>query len=242
MAKGGSERAVAEQPGALDRDAYVRIAHDLRNPLAPIRTAVQLLRMLQGDPGRTKDMLDLIDRQVGHLVRLIDRLTDYGELQEGVDGDAEERVDLALAIDQAVGNCSAVIGSAGHTLSLSLPDREVRVLGEPRRLEQALTCVIENAAKFQPAGGTVEVSLRREEDEGVVRVRDRGFGMSHATLESLYQPFTRGTVPSPHVPNGLGLGLTLAHAVVERHGGSIEARSAGEGQGSEFTLRLPLAR
>ena len=228
------------QDGALDYEAYVRIAHDLRNPLAPIRTAVQLLRMVQGDPVRSKELLDLIERQVGHLVRLIDRLTDYGELQSLV-ADAAEPVDLTLAIDQAVGNCSAVIGAAGHQLQLDLPERQVVARGDPRRVAQALSMVIENAAKFQAAGGTIEVSLRREGGWGVVRVRDRGFGMSPATLASLYRPFTRGATPSPHMPGGLGLGLVLARAIVERQGGSVEASSAGEGQGSEIALSLPLS-
>jgi len=223
-------------------EGYVRVAHDLRNPLAPIRTAVQLLRMLQGDPVRSKELLDLIERQVGHLVRLLDRLTEYGELNSEEDEIERAPANLALAIDEAVGNCSAVIGNAGHRVELSLPERELTLTGDSRYLAQALTYVIENAAKFQASGGVIDVSLRRENEQAVVRVRDQGFGMSQATLDSLYRPFARGNAVSPHMPNGLGLGLALARDIVERHGGSLEVASAGEGLGSEVTIRLPLGR
>jgi len=230
----------ARAAGSVGAEAFVRVAHDLRNPLAPIRTAVQLLRMLQADPVRSRELLDLIERQVGHLVRLIDRLTEYGELEHGREAPIFEPVQLTLAIDEAVGSCSAVIGAAGHRLDLSLPERALKALGDPRRLAQAFAYVLENAAKFQASGGAIEVSLSEEQGQGVVRVRDRGFGMSETTIAALYQPFARGPATSPHLPTGLGLGLALARDIVERHGGGIEVASAGEGQGSEVTIRVPL--
>jgi len=225
---------------SIGGEAFVRVAHDLRNPLAPIRTAVQLLRMLQADPGRSKELLDLIERQVGHLVRLIDRLTEYGELEPGRESPAFEPVQLTLAIDEAVGSCSAVIGAAGHRLDLSLPERALKAMGDPRRLAQAFAYALENAAKFQASGGVISLSLSDEQGQGVVRVRDQGFGMSEATIADLYQPFARGPSASPHLPTGLGLGLALARAILERHDGSIEVASAGEGQGTEVTMRVPL--
>jgi signal transduction histidine kinase len=239
----GKSRVPQEVRGTpfLGGEAFVRVAHDLRNPLAPIRTAVQLLRMLQADPGRSKELLDLIERQVGHLVRLIDRITEYGELEPGRETPVVELVQLALAIDEAVGNSSAVIGAAGHRLELSLPERALTTMGDPRRLAQAFAYVIENAAKFQASGGVIEVSLREERDQGVVRVRDQGFGMSEAAIAGLYRPFVRGHTASPHLPTGLGLGLALARAIIERHGGSIEVASPGEGQGTEVTIRVPLS-
>lgn len=216
------------------------LGHDLRNPLAPIRTAVQLMRMPGLEPERVADLLALTERQVMDMARLIDQLMDMGHLGLGKLTLHRERVELSTIVDDAVGASSKLIGSAGHSLELKLPDAPMPVEADSERLSQALANVIDNAAKFTEPGGRIEVSAERSGGFGVVRVRDSGYGLAPETLAQLFTPFMRGPQQSRHAANGLGIGLALARGLVELHHGSIEAHSAGVGQGSEFVVRIPL--
>jgi signal transduction histidine kinase len=234
-----------EAGGARDRrqaEFLAQLGHDLRNPLAPIRTAVQLLRMPGIEPERAKALLDLTERQVMHMAHLIDQLMDLGELDLGRVALKLEPVDLSTIIDEAVGQSSEAIGAAGHQLELQLPDSPLPLHADRARLAQAIACVIDNAARFTDPGGRIEVEAAAHGNVAVLNVSDNGYGIAAADLATLFSPFTRGARKSSHAASGLGNGLALARSLIETHHGSIEAHSAGENMGSNFRMRIPLAQ
>jgi PAS domain S-box-containing protein len=216
------------------------LAHELRNPLSPIRHAVQLLRLTQGDPGGRQQALALIDRQVAQMVRLIDDLLDISRITNGKLALRQERIELAAAVDSALETTRPLLEESGHELTVTLPPEPVYLEADLTRLAQVLVNLLNNAAKYTEKGGRIELTAEARGGEAVISVRDTGIGLAPEQLPQLFESFSQATPALERSSGGLGVGLSLARGLIELHGGSIEAHSAGPGQGSEFTVRLPL--
>jgi len=216
------------------------LSHELRNPLAPILNSVYVLERATRDGDQAKRARAVIDRQVHHMTRLIDDLLDVTRIARGKISLRRERVlmnDLVLRCGE---DHRSLIKRAGLELEVCLPEQPVPIHGDPTRLSQVLGNLLQNAAKFTPAGGSVSVSLSERKPDGVfVVVRDTGYGIAAETLQHLFEPFVQGDKTLDRSSGGLGLGLALARGIVELHGGAITAFSEGPGKGSEFCVRLP---
>jgi two-component system, chemotaxis family, CheB/CheR fusion protein len=214
------------------------LAHELRNPLTPIRHAIHLLRHPQLDqsPGH---LYDMIDRQTVRLVRLVDELLDVARITRGLIELKRETLELGLLVRHAAEASRARIGDRGHNLALEVPDTGLLVDGDSVRLEQVISNLLENAAKYTDPGGQITLTLARLNGEAVLSVRDTGIGLEPAMRERIFDLFTQVDNSLVRSGGGLGLGLAVVRRVLELHGGRIEARSAGLGQGSEFIVRLP---
>jgi len=220
------------------------LAHELRNPLAPIRTAAQVLGMAGLDPDRLERARTMIDRQVAHMARLIDDLLDVSRISQGKILIRKEPVDLAALVRATAEDHRPLFEGAGLALVLEVTDRPLWMDGDPTRLSQALGNLLQNAIKFTNPEGRVTVRLAERKDEGEtaaeLRVEDTGVGMEPEILARLFQPFSQADQTLDRSRGGLGLGLALVKGLVEMHGGSVEADSGGGGRGSALTLRLPL--
>ncbi|HET6338307.1 MAG TPA: ATP-binding protein [Polyangiales bacterium] len=216
------------------------LSHELRNPLAPIRNGLQLMR-LQGDRPNPK-VHDIMERQLNHLVRLVDDLLEISRITRGLLELRRERVELASIVRNAVETSQPLIHASSHRLDVALPSEALWLTGDPVRLTQVLGNVLNNAAKYTDNGGTIALSVRRDGQTAVISVRDNGCGITRAGLERIFEMFSREVHAKERSQGGLGIGLTLSRRLVEMHGGTIEARSEGEGCGSEFIVRLPLAK
>jgi signal transduction histidine kinase/ActR/RegA family two-component response regulator len=214
------------------------LAHELRNPLAPIRNALALQRHANLDPEILDSSRNIIERQVAQMVRLIDDLLDLSRLSRGIVELRRAPLSLIETVKQAVETSRPVVG---QTLVAHLPTQDCVVEADETRILQVLTNLINNAAKFTPPGGTIEVSLTCEGSSAYLSVKDNGIGIPADMLDRVFDMFTQVQRSHAHVGGGLGIGLTLVRQLVERHGGSIVARSAGQGQGSEFVVKLPLS-
>ncbi|WP_434113442.1 PAS domain S-box protein [Methylocaldum sp. GT1TLB] len=220
------------------------LAHELRNPLAPLRTGLHVLRKSDGtNPAteRTQTLLTMMERQVNHLVRLVDDLLEVSRITQGKIALKKERVDLATIVGHAVETSQALIEAGNHTLEVSLPPEPVCLDADPVRLTQVLSNLLNNAAKYMAAGGHVWLLAERQGPDAVVSIRDEGIGISAEMLPHVFDLFTQADRSIDRSQGGLGLGLSLVRHLVELHGGSVEARSEGPGLGSEFVVRLPLA-
>ncbi|TAK82524.1 MAG: response regulator [Betaproteobacteria bacterium] len=216
------------------------LAHELRNPLAPIRNAVAILgRKGPLDPELSWSR-EVIDRQVDQLSRLIDDLLDIARIASGKLVIRKERIPLERAIDMALETSRPNINAAGHRLSVLLPSERVTVEGDAARLAQVFSNLLNNAARYTEAGGEIALNAEVHEAEVMVSVEDNGIGFPPEAGARLFQPFSQLTATEGRVHGGLGIGLSLVHGIVALHGGSVEARSAGPGRGSEFIVRLPL--
>ena len=216
------------------------LSHELRNPLAPIRNGLQLMR-LQGDRPNPK-VHDIMERQLNHLVRLVDDLLEISRITRGLLELRRERVELASIVRNAVETSQPLIHASSHRLDVALPSEALWLTGDPVRLTQVLGNVLNNAAKYTDNGGTIALSVRRDGQTAVISVRDNGCGITRAGLERIFEMFSREVHAKERSQGGLDIGLTLSRRLVEMHGGTIEARSEGEGCGSEFIVRLPLAK
>lgn len=216
------------------------LAHELRNPLAPISNALHLLRVASDrfPPERVHEMLD---RQVKHMVRLLDDLLEVSRISRGVIELRRQRLDLAPVIDDAVEAGRPWIERGHHVLTVTLPAEPLVVLGDAMRLAQVLSNLLNNAARYTDPGGRIELIARREGGQAVVEVRDSGIGIAADQLEAVFAMFGQLDRSDPRSHGGLGIGLALAQSLAQMHGGSVEAASDGPGLGSRFTLRLPLA-
>ncbi len=233
--------ALARQLLETDRnkDEFLAIlGHELRNPLAPILTALQVMRLRSADPSTERERA-VIERQVAHLSRLVDDLLDVSRATMGKIDLRRERVDLATAIARAVEMTRPLIESKQHKLTVSAPVGALFVEGDPVRLAQAIGNLIQNAAKYTEPGGSIEVEGRREGASMIVRVKDNGRGIAPERLSSMFELFVQGDQVPDRSHGGLGIGLTLVRSLVQLHGGSVDASSDGPGQGSEFVIRLP---
>ena len=218
------------------------LAHELRNPLAPIRAAVEVLRRPAAGGPEQDRARDIIDRQVRAMTRLIDDLMDVSRIRSGKIQLKRERVDLAAVVRAAVETSRPLIDDRGHTLTVELPPDPIPLDADPVRLAQALLNLLNNAAKYTERGGHIRLTVERAGDEAVVRVTDTGIGIAADKLPTLFEMFTQLAGETDRSQGGLGIGLALVKRLVEKHGGRITARSDGPGRGSEFTVTLPVAQ
>jgi len=217
------------------------LAHELRNPLAPIGNALELLKR-HGNDERTRTMAtDMLSRQVRHVVRLVDDLLDVSRISRGKLELRRERLELEPIARHAVESVRPACASMGQELTLTLPSRPLFVDADPTRLTQLLGNLLNNASKFTEKDGRISLAVDREDDLAVIRVRDTGIGLAPEDLSSIFGMFTQVDSSVERSRDGLGLGLTLVKTLVELHEGSVEARSDGVGLGSEFVVRLPIA-
>ncbi len=233
-----TEEALREANQQKDRFLAV-LAHELRNPLAPIRGAVQLLQLLGSDVPDKGLAIEVIDRQVDMLSRLVDDLLDVSRISKGKITLRKEPLEISAAIQRAIDTALSSIHSRGQTLSVTLPNEPLYVEGDPARIEQVFCNLLNNAAKFMDPGGRIEVSCKHEDGKAVIRFVDHGRGLRPETIARLFEPFYQADQGLARSEGGLGLGLTLAKQLVDLHGGTIAAESDGLGQGSVFTVRLP---
>lgn len=215
------------------------LAHELRNPLAPIRSGVELVAERAARPTEVRDISAMMGRQVDQLVHLVDDLLDISRISQDKIVLQRRPVTLGDVVHGAVEASRALIEMQGHTLELDLPDRPVRMDLDPVRITQTLANLLSNAARYTPKGGSVRVSARASGDEAVLSVADDGEGLAPDEIERVFEMFTQvsGTAPREH--GGLGIGLTLSRRLVELHGGTLRAYSEGPGRGSRFEIRLP---
>ncbi len=219
-------------------DFLAMLAHELRNPLAPIKHAVQLLRRA-ADDGSAPKLYDMIERQTRRLVRLVDELLDVARITRGLIELQLEPVDIGALIQLAAAANRSRAEERKQTLTITLPEAPVWVSGDPVRLEQVISNLIDNSSKYSAGGGSIALTLTQHEGEAVLSVRDNGLGLAPETLESIFDLFSQVDRSLAHSGGGLGIGLTLVRRIVELHGGRIEARSEGLGHGSELIVRLP---
>jgi signal transduction histidine kinase len=232
--------ALAEADRRKD-EFLATLAHELRNPLAPIRNALQILTVRGEANPEIQAYRKMIERQVNHLVRLVDDLLDVSRISRGKIELRRDRVRLAEVIQNAVETSGPLIAANKHELTVSVPAGPLEVLGDGIRLTQVLANLLNNAAKYTPAGGHIFLAVEAEGKEAVVRVRDDGVGIPGVMLGKVFDMFTQIQPDGQRSQGGLGIGLTLAKRLVEMHGGTIVACSKGEGQGAEFIVRLPRA-
>ncbi|HEV2271268.1 MAG TPA: chemotaxis protein CheB [Steroidobacteraceae bacterium] len=234
-------RSESLRESARRKDEFLAmLAHELRNPLAPITHAVHLLRDRHADPASVK-LYEMMGRQTQRLVRLVDELLDVARISRGLIAVKREPVDLVIVVREAVEASRPRIDQAHHELSLVLPEEPVLVSGDSVRLEQVVCNLLENAAKYTPPGGQITLTLRRQEgNEVVLIVRDTGIGLDPAAVDGIFELFMQVDRSLAHSGGGLGLGLAVVRRILELHGGRIEAHSAGLGMGTEFIVRLPV--
>jgi signal transduction histidine kinase len=215
------------------------LSHELRNPLAPIRNAVHILR-LGGADGQTRArVLDTMERQVGSVVRLVDDLLELSRINEGRIELRKERVKLSAVLRGAVEAIAPLIEASGHQLIVNEPSNQVLLYADPVRLIQVVANLLNNSAKYSARGGTITLTARAEGSEAMISVRDTGIGIPPEMLTRIFDMFVQVDSGLNRARQGLGIGLTLVKRLVEMHGGSVEGRSEGLGRGSEFIVRLP---
>ena len=237
-----SLRRVAADLSEADRrknEFLAMLAHELRNPLAPIRHAIRALQLGNGDGNALRAATDMLDRQVGQMVRLVDDLLDMSRISRGRIELRRDRVALAPIISQAVEATRALYRSMNHELTVTLPQRPVYIDADPARLAQVVGNLLNNACKFTDSGGHVWLTVEQAGAQVIIRVEDNGIGIAPDQLSHLFDMFTQVDTSVERSRDGLGIGLTLVKTLVEMHGGTVEARSAGLGRGSEFIIRLP---
>jgi signal transduction histidine kinase len=217
------------------------LAHELRNPLVPIRNAAQILKLLAPPDPPLRQAREMIDRQVGYMARLIDELLDVSRIARGKILLRKERLDLAALVLATLRDHQSALEANGLALELHLPASPLWMTGDPTRLAQILSNVLHNANKYTDTGGRITVRMETEgQSVAVLRVHDTGIGMSPETLACLFESYSQADRSLTRSRGGLGLGLALVKGLVELHGGSVSAASDGLGHGSEFTIRFPL--
>jgi signal transduction histidine kinase/PAS domain-containing protein/ActR/RegA family two-component response regulator len=246
-----AEQAIRESEERLKdadrrKDEFLAmLAHELRNPLAPIRTGLELVKLAGDTPGAIERVRSMMERQIGHMVRLVDDLLDVSRITSGKIHLQKRATALAEIVDGAVEANRAVIEAAQLQLSIQLPSTQPLLFVDPTRFIQVVSNLLNNAAKFTSSGGQINIAgdlVRNSSggDELVFRVSDSGIGISREMLPRVFELFSQGERSAHRAQPGLGIGLALARRIVEMHGGRIDARSAGPGSGSEFTIRVPI--
>jgi signal transduction histidine kinase/ActR/RegA family two-component response regulator len=215
------------------------LAHELRSPLAPIRNAIEVLRM-GGSAERLPWARDVIDRQSRQLMRIVDDLLDVSRITSGKIQLKTEDIELGTVLASAVETSRPLIEERRHELTVTPPARPLHVRCDFARIAQVLANLLNNAAKYTPPGGRISISVTEEQRYGVIRVKDTGLGIPAPMLDGIFDLFTQLETTLDRAQGGLGIGLTLVKRLVEAQGGKVEAASAGPNQGSEFTVRLPL--
>lgn len=242
----GQLRQVAADLAEADRrksEFLAVLAHELRNPLAPIRNALAVMRQrgptgVEGAPQR--QALEMMDRQVQHMVRLVDDLLDINRISRGHVELQRGRVELASIVHHAVEISAPLSASLDQEVTVTLPDEPLCVDGDPLRLGQVIGNLLNNACKFTPPGGHIAVDVSKEGDDALIRVRDDGVGIAAADVPRVFDMFTQLAEPLARTQGGLGIGLALVQRLVALHGGEVAIESAGRGQGTTVSVRLPL--
>jgi PAS domain S-box-containing protein len=240
-----AEAAIRQSQEALrnaDRrkDEFLALlAHELRNPLAPLVNAVELLRPVAADPSLRR-IREMMDRQLRQLQRLVDDLLDVSRISRGRFELRRAPVELGSAVETAIEGCQSLVATRGHALTIDRPPESLRIEGDFARLAQVFANLISNSAKYTEPGGRIEVALSRSGSEAIVSVRDSGIGIPQESMDIVFDMFSQVQAHKLHAGGGLGIGLALVRSLVEMHGGSVAAHSEGPGRGSTFTVRLPL--
>lgn len=230
--------ARAEEANLAKDEFLAMLGHELRNPLSPMLTAVTLMQSRLGDQALKERQI--IQRQLHHMVRLVDDLLDVSRITRGTLELSRRRVELAKVVERAVEMASPMLDARRHQLTLAVPSIGLPVLVDTHRLAQAVANLLTNAAKYTPSGGSIEVSSQSCAGQVVLSVRDDGVGMDDSLLRRVFEPFVQRQQAIDRAGGGLGLGLTIARRLVELHGGAITAASAGPGRGSTFNIELTL--
>jgi len=215
------------------------LAHELRNPLAPVRNALEMLKRVNGDATLAEDARSMMERQVTHMSRLIDDLMDVSRITRGKLALRREITDLSAVIRHAAEACTSTYAERHHDVRITLPPEPLLLDGDPVRLEQIIGNLLNNACKYTNPGGVIEMRATRERADLVVSVKDNGIGIAPDMLARVFEMFTQAHRSPERTGGGLGIGLSLVKGLVELHGGSVSATSDGEGCGSEFVVRLP---
>ena len=240
------ERERQQQADALAdlnrrKDEFLALlSHELRTPLAPIRNGVEILRRFGSDEQKVKPATEMMQRQVGHMVRLVDDLLDISRITRAKIELRKEPVELASVVHHAVEAVRPFCQSMGHELTVTLPAEPTYLNADPVRLGQVVGNLLNNAFKFTDKGGHIWLTAEREGNQVLIRVLDTGIGIAAEQLPRIFEMFAQADTSLERSRDGLGLGLTLVKNLVEMHAGTVEARSAGVGQGSEFVVRLPV--
>ncbi|MEO7362976.1 MAG: ATP-binding protein, partial [Gemmatimonadaceae bacterium] len=225
----------------LRKDEFLAIlAHELRNPLAPIRNALQILQITNGTAESVGIASAIIDRQTTQMIRLVDELLDVSRISRGTIDLRSETIKLDTIIHQAVETSRPAIERAGHALRVTMPERPVYLMGDAVRLVQVFGNLLNNAGKYTESGGRIELHAERDGDEVIVSVRDSGIGIPSHMLLSVFEMFRQVDHSLERSRGGLGIGLSLVQRLVELHHGTVSAFSAGPDEGSVFTVRLPV--
>jgi signal transduction histidine kinase len=230
-----------QQADRRKNEFLATLSHELRNPLAPMRSALHMLKSQPVDPARMRALVETMDRQVGQMTRLVEDLLDISRITRGVIELRHETLEVGGEVRNAIESCRGAIDMGGHELVVQLPEEPLHVVADRVRLQQILENVILNAVKYTNPGGRIEVSLTGEISDIVVRVKDNGIGIPPDKLQQVWDLFVQVDDSPERARKGLGIGLALVRDLVKRHGGSVEAFSEGLGRGSTFTLRLPRA-
>jgi signal transduction histidine kinase len=243
MADYSDRKAAEEALKQADRrkdEFLATLSHELRNPLAPVRNAVNILKVLDSDEPEVTWAREIIERQVHQMTRLIDDLLDVSRITRDRLELRRKRVKLSAVLREAVETSMPLMTQEGHDLAVALPAETVELDADATRLAQVFSNLLNNAAKYTPAGGRVDLLTELDGGEVVVSVRDNGMGIPEDMLPLVFEMFLQvdQTVARSH--GGLGIGLTLVKRLVELHDGRVEARSDGPGKGSEFVVRLPI--
>jgi PAS domain S-box-containing protein len=237
-------RALASDLADADRrkdEFLATLAHELRNPLAPLSNTLEILKRSGHQDASLRRGLDTMGRQLEQLVRLVDDLLDLSRITHNRIELRKRHVDIASVIRQAVLSAQPLADAAGQTIEVTPPAESIHLFADPVRLTQIFGNLLNNGCKYTPRGGTIRVTAVREDSNVVVTVADTGMGIPPDKLAAIFDMFTQVDQSLEQSQGGLGIGLTLVKRLVEMHGGSVEARSDGEGQGSEFLVRLPIA-
>lgn len=237
-------RQIEDALKAVDRrknEFLAMLGHELRNPLAPIKNAAQIMKRMNVSDPKLQMVQQVIDRQTDHLARLVDDLLDISRIERGKIAIRKEVVDLIAVVDQSLEVSRPLIQSRQHELIVSVPNAPVPLVGDGERLAQLISNLLNNAAKYTPAGGTIWLTVTREDGTALIRVKDTGEGISQALLSQIFDVFAQAERTLDRSQGGLGLGLAIAKKLVELHQGRIEAHSEGPGKGSEFSVWLPVA-
>jgi len=233
-------RELREQDRRKD-EFLATLAHELRNPLAPIRNSLQILKMPRVDPDLARQTREMMERQIHHLVRLVDDLMDVSRVMRGKIDLRKESVELSTIIARAVETAKPLIEAHDHRLEIDVSFDPLPLEADPVRLVQAVGNLLNNSAKYSEDHGLILVMARRENGEAVVTIRDQGIGIAPDMLPHIFELFVQADHASTKAQGGLGIGLTLVKSLIEMHGGSITVHSDGLGKGAEFAIRLPLA-
>ena len=239
-----SDRKLAEealkQADRSKNEFLATLAHELRNPLAPIRAAVKILELKGNTTPESQSALEVIDRQTRQMTRLIDDLLDIARITSNKLELRKERIALRDVINSAVETSRPLIEQRGHELTVELPPQPIYINGDLVRLAQVISNLLNNAAKYTDCSGRIWLSVVRQNGSALVRVSDTGIGITTEMLPQIFQMFAQADRAAAGSPGGLGVGLTLVKRLVEMHGGSISVQSDGPGKGCEFTIQLPL--